>query len=115
MEKDGTHVEVVTDEVDVVLSHVCVQSSEQISGGIAFLGKRHCESEREGTRGVVKVLEPQGLPCLSRVLACRSFVKSKYCSVGLECVPVERDGEVRVTCVRDELVRDMWHVITGFL
>ena len=34
----GTHVEVATDEVDIVLSHVCVLSSEQVSGGIAFLG-----------------------------------------------------------------------------
>ena len=51
-------------------------------------------------------------PC---VLACRSFVKSKDCSVWVECVPVEQDGEVRVTCVRDELVRDLGHVISGFL
>ena len=33
----GFHVEVATDEVDVVRSHVCVQSSEKVSGGIAFL------------------------------------------------------------------------------
>ena len=50
-----------------------------------------------------------------RVLACRSSVKSKYCSVGLGCVPVEQDDQVCVTCVRDELVRDLGHVITGFL
>ena len=40
--------------------------------------------------------------------------KAKTVSVGLKSVPVVQDGEVRVTCVRDELVRDMWHVITGF-
>ena len=42
-------------------------------------------------------------------------MKSKYCSVGLGCVPVEQDDQVCVTCVRDELVRDLGHVITGFL
>ena len=64
--------------------------------------------EREGRRKSPHYHAP-------RVLACLSFVKSKDCSVGLECVPVEQDGEVRVTCVRDELVRDLGHVITGFL
>ena len=53
--------------------------------------------------------------CHAPRVACRSFVKSKDCRVGLECVPVQQDGEVCVTCVRDELVRDLEHVITGFL
>ena len=37
------------------------------------------------------------------------------CCVRLECVPVEQDGKVCITCERDELVRDSWHMITGFL
>ena len=45
----------------------------------------------------------------ARVLACRSFVKSKHCSVGLECVPVEQDGEFEdlelPTEVRDQCRR----------
>ena len=44
-----------------------------------------------------------------------SLLKGKDRSVGLECVPAEQDGEVRVTCVRDELVRDLRDVITGYL
>ena len=33
-----THVEVPPNEIDVVLSHVCVEPSEQSSGSVTFLG-----------------------------------------------------------------------------
>ena len=63
------------------------------------------EPEREG-----RLKSPR-----TSVLTGRSFLKDVDRRIWLKSVPVEQDGEVRVTCVRDELVRDMWHVITGFL
>ena len=35
---ESTHVEVATNEIDAVLNHVSVKTSEQVSGGIVFLG-----------------------------------------------------------------------------
>ena len=36
--REGTHVEVTPNEVDVVLQHVRTKATEQVSGGITFLG-----------------------------------------------------------------------------
>ena len=50
-----------------------------------------------------------------RVLAGRGFMKGENRRVGLENVLVEKDGEVRVAGVRNELVGDVRDVVTGFL
>ena len=43
---EKAHVEVATNEVDVVLSHVRALPSGQISGGIAFLGHNIVKVDR---------------------------------------------------------------------
>ena len=48
--REEPHVETTSNEVEVVLQHVCVQSSEHVSGGIAFLGHNFVdvdEAERD--------------------------------------------------------------------
>ena len=118
----GTHVEVTSDEVDVVLQIVRIEAAEQVSGGITFLGhnivdvdraERDCGRAGKG-RAPQKSSDHKDYHA-PRLHACRGFVKGKDCRVRPERVPFEQEGEVRITCVRDELVRDMWHVITGFL
>ena len=49
------------------------------------------------------------------LLFAESSLKAKKRRVGLEGVFVEQDGEVRVASVRNELIRDVGDVITGFL
>ena len=50
-----------------------------------------------------------------RVLAGRGLGDGEDSSVGLERVLVEQDGKVGAARARNELVRDSWSMITGFL
>ena len=50
-----------------------------------------------------------------RVFAGRGLGDGEDCSIGLECANVEQDGEIGTDSVRNELVRDVWSVVAGFL
>ena len=50
-----------------------------------------------------------------RFLTGRGFIKGEDRTVGLEVVPVEQDGDVRVASVRNELIGDVRDMIACFL
>ena len=63
----------------------------------------------------VGVSEREGRRKNPRTTSSTMFHTCADSRIGLKGVLVAQGDEVRVVCVRNELVRDVGHVITGFL
>ena len=56
-----------------------------------------------------------GQPSPPRVVAGRVLRDGEDCNVRLERVNIEQDGVVGTASARNELLRDTWSVVAGFL